>query len=75
MPKVYHIVKEHSTDYLKKNLPEKNLPAGSIGVVLIVYNRSNLPQAYEVEFNDPQGRTITTTTLFEEDLEKAEAIS
>ena len=50
------MIKELSCIRLKRPLPGRNIPVGSKGTVLIVYEAS--PPAYEVEFVDAHGDTI-----------------
>jgi hypothetical protein len=65
-PKEYDVVR------LLRALPEHNLPAGSIGAVVIDYtelSKRDLPPAYEVEFTDSDGVTQALVTVSEDDLE------
>jgi hypothetical protein len=64
------MIKEYDIVRLKPPLPSKNLPAGAIGTVLIVYDNPNLPRAYEVEFMDDDGNTLAVITLEHEFIEK-----
>jgi hypothetical protein len=52
---------------LRKPYLEKNLDAGAIGTILIVYDAK--PNAYEVEFCGADGESIAVLTLHEEELE------
>lgn len=63
---------EYEIVRLRNNIPEWNLQAGAIGVVLLIYDEPNLPKAYEVEFTDKEGRTLALLTLLEQDLEHVE---
>jgi hypothetical protein len=46
---------------LADDLPEKGLKAGAEGTIIEVYERPE--PAYEVEFSDQDGATITTVAL------------
>lgn len=46
---------------LKEALPEENLPPGAVGTIVHVFHRPQL--AYEVEFTDEDGRTISSVAL------------
>ncbi|WP_433124636.1 DUF4926 domain-containing protein [Micromonospora sp. CA-240977] len=46
---------------LREAIPEEQLPAGAVGTVVDVFNGP--PIAYEVEFADPDGRTVAMVTL------------
>ncbi len=59
---------EYEVVRLKKDMPSENLKAGTRGTVLIVYPDS--PPAYEVEFLDENGNSLTVLTLEEEAIEK-----
>jgi uncharacterized protein DUF4926 len=69
--------KEYDTVRLLRPLPEHNLPAGSIGTVVMDHTKydhakhigKGLPPAYEVEFCDAHGITLAVVTILEEDLE------
>jgi len=61
---------EYELVRLKRDIPERNLLAGAIGVVLMIYNEPNLPRAYEVDFSNVEGKMLTTITLYEEDIER-----
>lgn len=60
---------EYQKVRLKKDIPGENLSAGAKGVVLIVYEVPNPPQAYEVEFLDQDGSTLALLTLTDDDIE------
>ncbi|MGV0076968.1 DUF4926 domain-containing protein [Mycobacterium colombiense] len=65
---------EHDVVRLVRPLPERGLPAGSRGTVVMDYTKSSdadLPPAYEVEFSDADGITQALVTLSEDDLEVA----
>ncbi|GIF01667.1 DUF4926 domain-containing protein [Paractinoplanes rishiriensis] len=51
----------YDTVRLLVDLPEEGLAAGAIGAVVHVFDRPNL--AYEVEFTDERGHTITQIPL------------
>lgn len=55
---------------LKRDIPEQKLIAGAIGTVVIVYNKSSKPQAYEIDFSDYTNFTLKTATLYEKDIER-----
>ncbi|WP_439427574.1 DUF4926 domain-containing protein [Micromonospora sp. LA-10] len=46
---------------LRDAVPEENLPAGAVGTIVHVFQRPDL--AYEVEFADQEGRTVSTLAL------------
>ncbi|MEU0078817.1 DUF4926 domain-containing protein [Micromonospora tulbaghiae] len=46
---------------LRDAVPEENLPAGAVGTIVHVFHRPDL--AYEVEFADQDGRTLSTVAL------------
>ena len=56
-----------------KSQKAENLPIGSRGTILIIYNEPALPPAYEVEFLDELGNTLAILTLKEEDIEVADS--
>ena len=58
---------------LLRALPEYGLNAGDHGTIVMVYPQ--MPQAYEVEFVDGEGKTTALVTLLEEDLEGIEQLS
>lgn len=51
---------------LKVDMPEENLYRGMQGVVIDVYERPE--KAYEVEFCDTEGRTISQVALLPEQI-------
>ncbi|MFA6316920.1 MAG: DUF4926 domain-containing protein [Elusimicrobiota bacterium] len=53
---------------LLKDLPQEGLKAGATGVVVAEFRVPN--EAYEVEFCDSNGRTITQATLEPHQLQK-----
>ncbi|WP_406044928.1 DUF4926 domain-containing protein [Micromonospora sp. NBC_00898] len=46
---------------LLSDLPEEQLAAGSVGTIVHVFTAPE--QAFEVEFTDNEGRTLTTIAL------------
>ncbi|WBB76602.1 DUF4926 domain-containing protein [Micromonospora sp. WMMD1128] len=46
---------------LREALPEENLPAGMLGTIVHVFHQPQL--AYEVEFADQDGRTLSSVAL------------
>jgi hypothetical protein len=46
---------------LVNDLPAEGLVAGTVGTVVHVHDHPE--RAYEVEFSDKEGRTLTVTTL------------
>lgn len=46
---------------LREALPEELLPAGAVGAIVHVFDRPQL--AYEVEFTDEEGRTLSSVAL------------
>ena len=61
------MLSEYDVVRLRSSTSVDNVPAGSRGIVLIVYN--DTPLAYEVEFVDGLGSSLGTITLQESDLE------
>ena len=57
-----------------RDIPELNLQAGDVGVVVIVYDEPNIPMAYEVDFSNIKEKSLKTATLFEKDLERMEEL-
>jgi len=60
----------HEYDMVKliKNMPDQQLAAGAMGVILLVYDQPGLPIAYEVEFTNAKDEVVLLT-LSEDDLE------
>ena len=58
-------IKEHDCVVLTKNLPEENLEAGDVGVVVHIHRDG---AAYEVEFTTLAGRTVAVATIEASDL-------
>lgn len=54
---------------LLRDIPEHHLAAGTVGVVVIVYDEPNLPIAYEVDFSNVKEKELKTLTLYEQDIE------
>lgn len=52
-------------DVILATRPLDNVPVGTIGTVLIVYEGGN---AYEVEFMDTEGTTLNVLTVRERDI-------
>jgi hypothetical protein len=65
---------EYEMVRIKRDIPELNLHAGDVGVVLMVYDEPNLPRAYEVDFSNIIEKTLKTATLYEKDLERLEEL-
>lgn len=63
---------EYDTVRLKRDLPTKGLSAGAIGTILLIYEQSPLPPAYEIEFTDGNGNALAILALQEEEIEIAE---
>jgi hypothetical protein len=61
--------KEYDVIVLKKPIVTKNLSVGQKGTILLIYNDSRLPRAYEIEFLDDYGNTIAIETLTDEFIE------
>ncbi len=57
---------------LKQELPEKNLPIGALGTILLIYEQPSLETYYEVEFTDGNGNALAILALPEEEIEKVE---
>ena len=53
---------EYDTFRLRKELPDKTIPIGTLGVVLMVFDGP--PLAYEVEFPDGQGGNMGSELTF-----------
>ncbi len=68
------MIREYDMVRLIRDIPELNLQAGDVGVVVIVYNEPNLPRAFEVDFSNIKEKTLKTATLYEEDLERLEEL-
>ncbi len=62
-------MKLHDVIKVKKDIPEENLKKGMIGVIVTVFHEPCL--AYEVEFCNDKGETITETALLPEQIESA----
>lgn len=60
-------MKLHDVIKVKKDIPEENLNKGMIGVIVTVFHEPCL--AYEVEFCNDKGETITETALLPEQIE------
>ncbi|GAA3775311.1 DUF4926 domain-containing protein [Micromonospora maritima] len=56
---------------LRDALPEENLPAGAVGTIVHVFHRPDL--AYEVEFTDEDGRTLSSVALTPDKVRRAGA--
>ncbi len=63
--------KEHGLVKLKNDVPTRNLKAGTLGTVVMVYPES--PQAYEVEFIDEGGDTLALFTVLEAEIASVSA--
>ena len=50
-------------------LPEQGLPAGTLGVVVLVYDESAESPSYEIELCDDRGATLGLITIEGEALE------
>ena len=55
---------------LMVDIPEEGLNTGAIGVVVVEFSDPN--EAYEIEFCDDEGETITQLALLPEQLLKLE---
>ncbi len=66
--------KEYEMVRLTRDVPELNLLAGAVGVVVMVYDVPNLPRAYEVDFSSVEEKEQKTATLSEEDIERMEEL-
>ena len=51
----------HDVVEINEALPEEKLPAGAVGTIVHVYRRHD--RAYEVEFADENGRTVSSVAL------------
>jgi hypothetical protein len=64
--------REYEMVRLIRDMPELNLLAGTVGVVVIIYDEPHLPRAYEVDFSSIEEKELKTATLSEEDIERME---
>ncbi|QOC91775.1 DUF4926 domain-containing protein [Micromonospora craniellae] len=46
---------------LREGIPDENLAPGAVGTIVHVFD--HVPAAYEVEFADSDGRTVSMVTL------------
>ncbi len=53
---------------LTADLPDENLPAGTVGTVVHIFDQPN--RAYEVEFADSDGRTIAMAALTDDQIRR-----
>ena len=60
-------MKEHDTVRLKVDIEDYDLKAGSIGVILCVFDEPEV--AYEVEFSNEKGETICELALSKDSVE------
>lgn len=63
--------RENDSVRLLRTLPEHNLPAGSIGTVVVdypKYSEGTMPAEYEVEFSGPEDRVSAMLTVAAADL-------
>ena len=58
----------HDVVRLKMDLPKEELCAGAVGVIVAIYHEPQ--QAFEVEFCDKDGLTLSTLALLQEQIEK-----
>ena len=63
-----HMLQEYDVVRLRLTLADGNVPLGSTGTILIVYDHP--VRAYEVEFMDNFGRSLGTFTTDDDHLEK-----
>jgi hypothetical protein len=63
------MIREYDIVTLVQPMPEKNIPVGSRGAVLVVYQRD--PGVYEVEFVSTAGASFGTVTVSEGFIRKA----
>lgn len=56
---------------LVQDVPEDGLVAGMIGAIVDIYTEPT--EAYEVEFCDPEGRTLALLALLPEQIHRVEA--
>ena len=66
--------REYEMVRLIRDIPELNLQAGDVGVVVIIYDEPNLPRAYEIDFSNVKAKSLKTATLYEGDLERLEKL-
>ena len=62
------MLEEYESVYLRKALPEREVPVGSSGVVLMAYQDPT--PGYEVEFFDGNGKSLGTFTTDDDHIEK-----
>lgn len=55
------MLNEYDSVVLRKPLPEKSIPVGAVGAVVLVHDAEK--QAYEVEFYDANDKTIDVCTV------------
>lgn len=61
------MLKLHQVVRLRVDLPEVSLSVGAIGTVVAIFEKPTI--AYEVEFCDPEGRTLAEVALKPESVE------
>jgi Domain of unknown function (DUF4926) len=61
----------HEVVELAVDLLDEDLPAGTVGTVVHIFDKPN--RAYEVEFTDGNGRTIATAALTDDQIRYAGA--
>jgi len=64
------MIEEHASVILTRDLPEKRLFRGDIGVVVHVHGEG---EAYEVEFMTMGGKTVAVSTLEAGEVQVADA--
>lgn len=65
-------MKMHDIVRLLVDLPEEGLVAGSIGVIIAVFDMPT--PAFEVEFSDAKGRTIAQVALQPDEIQPVGAL-
>lgn len=64
--KTKHKYDLYSVVELAKDLPSERLKTGALGTIVLVHQAPET--AYEVEFSDPDGRTIAEIALTESEI-------
>lgn len=64
------MIEEHASVILTRDLPEKHLLRGDVGVVIHIHQDG---EAYEVEFMTMSGSTVSVCTLEAADLQKVDS--
>ncbi len=63
------MLNEYDIVRLKREIPNKGLSSGAVGTILLIYDQSPLPPAYEVEFTDGNGNALAILAVKEDEIE------